>query len=407
MTSPTAAAITRLAGQRIGRRAFLIGCSAAASPLLTRVSFAALPGENRLVVMLLRGAVDGLDLLRPVGDPALAGHRPGLLAPGAGPEGIDLDGFFALHPALAGLMPLWEAGELGFAHAVATPYRHRRSHFQGQDLLENGSGAATGELTPDRHGWLNRAVGFLPGADTRTAVAIGTEPMLILEGPNPAGHWLPVARNALSAQAQLLLETVYAEDPLFAAAYAGAAELVREAEARAAAGGPGGRGGGRERSLGTFVAERLMREARIAAFSVGGWDTHRRQGEVLPPRLAALGQILLDLRAGLGRAWETTLVLGLTEFGRTVRENGSGGTDHGTGGALLLAGGALRGGRVFGRWPGLDEADLFEGRDLMPTGDLRAYAGAALAGLFGLDRAAIEGTVFPGLDLAAAPAILR
>lgn len=397
MTAP----IQRLAGPRLGRRAFLIGCSAAASPLLTRVSFAAVPGENRLVVILLRGAVDGLDLLRPMGDRALRGHRPGLLAPGAGPEGIDLDGFYALHPALGGLMPLWEAGELGFAHAVATPYRNRRSHFQGQDLLENGSGAETGELTPDRHGWLNRAVGFLPGADTRTAVAIGTEPLLILEGPNPSGHWLPVSRNALSAQAQLLLETVYAEDPLFAGAYAGAAELVREAEARAAGGGGG------ERSLGTFVAERLTGDARIAAFSIGGWDTHRRQMAVLPPRLEALAQVLTDLRSGLGRAWDSTLVMALTEFGRTVRENGSGGTDHGTGGALLMAGGALRGGRVIGRWPGLDEADLYQSRDLMPTADLRAHAGAALAGLFGLDRAAIEGTVFPGLDFSDPPPILR
>lgn len=382
----------------ISRRSFLIGCSAAASPLITRIGFAAAPGENRLVVIVLRGAMDGLDVLRPVGDPAYASLRPTLAE---GEAGAPLDGFFALHPAAAPLLPLWQAGELGFAHAVATPYR-RRSHFTGQDFLENGGGAADGALTPGRDGWLNRAIGLIPGAGPRAGVTVGRERMLILEGAADTAHWMPVADPRLSAQGRLLLDELHGADPLFAPVWAGAQALATETAA-----GPNPKGDLAATDIGTHVAARLVADARIATFSLGGWDMHQGQARLMADRLAALAQTVLALRAGLGAHWGTTLVLAMTEFGRTARENGSGGTDHGTGGAMLMAGGALRGGRVLGRWPGLAEADLLNRRDLMPTADVRAHAAQALAGMFGLSRGDLERVVFPGLDMGGTEPVLR
>ena len=161
------------------------------------------------------------------------------------------------------------------------------------------------------------------------------------------------------------------------------------------------------RSLAGFAAERLFQDTRIAAFSLGGWDTHRRQDSTLPKALGQLADAILTLQTGLGPVWGKTVVIAMTEFGRTVRENGSKGTDHGTGGAMIFAGGALRGGRVLGRWPGLDEADLYARRDLLPTGDVRSYAAWALRDAFGIDRAVLEGMVFPGLTLGDNPGLLR
>ncbi|NUB46541.1 DUF1501 domain-containing protein [Fertoebacter nigrum] len=385
----------------LSRRSFLIGCSAAASPLLTPVSFAAAPGENRLVVIVLRGAMDGLDLLRPLGDRDYAALRP-TLAASAHDAPLDLDGFFALHPACAGLMPLWRAGELGFAHAVATPYRDKRSHFIGQDVLENGSAAGSGALTPGADGWLNRALAQMPGLPRGAAVTVGREPMLILEGAAPARHWLPVDESGLSPQAQLLLARLHGADPDFADPYRQAVQLRDESQT-----GRISNADAKRDQLSAYVADRLKGEARIAAFSFGGWDTHHRQEQALAKRLGDLADTLLALQAELGPLWATTMVLALTEFGRTARENGTGGTDHGTGGALIMAGGAVRGGRVLGGWPGLAEADLFDRRDLMPTGDLRGYAGWALHDLFGLAQSDIEGAVFPALALGANPRLLR
>jgi uncharacterized protein (DUF1501 family) len=383
----------------LSRRAFLIGCSLAASPLLTPVSFAAMPGENRLVVIVLRGAMDGLDVLRPLGDPAYRALRPTLAAGNA--PALDLDGFFALHPAAAPLMPLWQAGELAFAHAVATPYRQGRSHFIGQDVLENGGSGADGGLTAGHDGWLNRALGALPGADGRTAVSVGQQRLLILEGEAETQHFFPVDDNQLSAQGRALLARVNAADPLFAAPFAEAQDLVRDSEGMTRQ-----KGGVSHGQLGGYVAEQLSGEARIASLSLGGWDTHQAQARIMALQLAALSEMVLAMKTGLGGHWGRTLVLGMTEFGRTARENGTGGTDHGTGGLMIAAGGAVRGGRVLADWPGLGAGDLLAERDLRPTRDLRVFAGHALRGLFGLEASAIESLVFPGLDLGRDPGLL-
>ncbi|MDO6584821.1 DUF1501 domain-containing protein [Salipiger sp. 1_MG-2023] len=405
----------------LSRRAFLtrsalIGCSLAASPLVTPVTFAAAPGDNRLVVIILRGAMDGLAMAQPWGDPAWKALRGGAL-PDAEGGPLDLDGRFALHPSMAGLMPLWQAKELSVVHAVSTPYRDKRSHFDGQDLLEAGvADLASGAR---RDGWLNRMLQHYPGIGTQTAWAIGSDPLAVLRGAAPVARWVPEADLALSPQAIRLAERVMQDDPAFAAAMSEAFRIAdgdgdalasalspqemgeRMGADMAAARGPG------EARLAAFVAQQLRAEARIAAFSITGWDTHARQDAPLGRALGRLSSAILTLRDELGpQAWQRTAVVAMTEFGRTVRFNGTGGTDHGTGGAMLMAGGALRGGRVVTDWPGLDEAALYDRRDLMPTRDLRAHVGWLMRGLFGLDAGVLEREVFPGVELGGDPRLL-
>jgi uncharacterized protein (DUF1501 family) len=373
------------------KSAGLLGCTAAAHPWLTTLALAEAPGDNRLVVIILRGAMDGLDVVQPRGDRGLAAARPGVLS-----QGGDLDGFFTLNEGLSGLMPLWQAGELAFVHATSTPYRDKRSHFDGQDLLEAGTGT---DLAPavQRDGWLNRLLQAMPGAGSETAWSVGREAMPVLAGGAHVQAWAPDQDLAISAPARGLLEQVYATDPVFHDASATAFELAGMEE-----------GTGRDvRLIADFVAERLRGPARIAAFSLTGWDTHKGQVKSIKRPLESLQQAVLRLRDGVGpEVWGKTVVMAMTEFGRTVHENGSGGTDHGTGGAMLVAGGAVRGGKVHGRWPGLAEAELYDRRDLMPTSDVRDWAAQAMAGLFGLDRGTLEGTVFPGLRMEAPNGLL-
>ncbi len=383
-------------------RSALIGCSAAASPLLTPVSFAAAPWDSRLVVLILRGGMDGVDVVRPYGAPEFAGLRGKL---GGGPENgaPDLDGFFALHPALSPLMPLWGQGDLGFVHAVSTPYRDKRSHFDGQDLLEAG----TQTLAGARDGWLNRMLGQVAGVEARTAFAIGQGEMKLLSGPAPVADWSPDADLVISPQALRLAELVMQDDPMFRAALA---------EALMLSGGDNGglaeKGSAAKRSkahvrIAEFAAEQLRGDTRVASFSINGWDTHSRQGKAVPSGRGRLSDTILALQSGLGAAvWQKTAIVAMTEFGRTVRINGTGGTDHGTGGVMVLAGGAIAGGRVLGDWPGLDEAALYERRDLMPTGDVRAPAAWLMRGLTGLDRPVLQNTVFPGLEMGDDPGLL-
>ncbi len=398
------------------RRGFLmrsaaLGCSAAASPLLTPMTLAAAPWENRLVVIILRGAMDGLEVVRPAGDPLFRQYRPKL----ATPEGtMDLDGFFSLSRHLSALAPLWQQGELAFAHAVATPYRNKRSHFDGQDLLEAGTGMDVA-LGAARDGWLNRMLGQVAGVSARTAFAVGREDMIILDGGVKVASWSPEARLDLSARGRRLLQNLYHDDPVFQEAGNMAIELANMLESGDAGGTAAGGASAmmmrpgkaaRAKSLARFVGERMNEETRIAAFSIGGWDTHRAQASGIRRALGELGDAVLTLKSTMGVNWRKTTVIAVTEFGRTARENGSGGTDHGTAGAMLLAGGAVRGGKVYGRWPGLGESDLYQNRDLLATNDVRAYAAHAMRAMFGLDRAMLEGTVFPGLDMGADPRIL-
>ncbi len=372
-----------------------IGCSAAASPLITPVVFAAAPVETRLVVIILRGAMDGLDVVQPYGDPALAGWRDRLVT-GPSNGAHDLDGFYALHPALGDLMPLWARGELGFVHAVSTPYRNKRSHFDGQDILESGG---TGTSTED--GWINRLLPLMGGTTAQTAFSVGRERMRLLSGDAAYSSWSPDADMEISEQGKGLLELIYSDDPLFRDAAMAAAALSENMENPMSA-----RKAGQAEALAAYAGQRLNEETRIAAFSLGGFDTHRNQTATLRPALSELQTAILTLHNTLGGNWQKTAVLAVTEFGRTVAENGTGGTDHGTGGVMVMAGGAINGGRVIGRWPGLSEDALFERRDLMPTEDLRHYAGWALRDLFGVSGSDVQSHVFPGLDLGQNPGVI-
>lgn len=400
----------------INRRRFLLnsavlGCSAAASPLLTPISFMSAPWDNRLVVIILRGAMDGLGVVQPYGDPDYAAL--GREAPN---PAMDLDGFFAMNTALQPLMPMWRNGELGFVHAVSTPYRDKRSHFDGQDLLEAGS-ARIGDKTSD--GWLNRLLQQFPDLSTETAYAIGRQEMIVLNGAAPVTRWTPESDLTMSPQAMKLAQLVMQDDPAFD-------QALRQAFALAETDGDSIAFEGTLREIGKemrndmtaamkkgagtriaqFAAERLAKEARIASFSINGWDTHDNQTRELAGALGQLSDALIALKEGLGPAWSKTTVLAMTEFGRTARMNGTGGTDHGTAGAMLFAGGAVRGGRVLTNWPGLEESALYARRDLLPTRDVRAYAGWAMRGLFGVQSSTLERVIFPGLDLEGDPGLL-
>lgn len=377
----------------LNRRGFLTGslgvaCCAAASPLLTPVTVAAAPGENRLVVIILRGAMDGVGVFAPHGDRAYRGLRPGIgRMPGKGL--IDLDGRFGMDDRLGGLAPLWRNGELAVAHAVSTPYRDKRSHFDGQDLLEAG----VGDIANISDGWMNRALPLMRGATADTAIAVGREEMLLMRGATEIRSWEPGARLPLANDERQLVQMLYSKDPLFAKAAGMAADLTQL--------GGGEDAEGVAQRTAQYAADRLSAEARIAAFSIGGWDTHASQKAALNKPLRILEETILTLKRGLGPHWGRTMVVAMTEFGRTARENGNKGTDHGTGGAAVLAGGALSRAAVFGDWPGVADADLYKGRDLTPTMDVRHYPAWALHAMFGLDKTALEQAVFPGLDMGA------
>ena len=396
----------------LSRRAFLgrsalLGCSLAASPLMTPVSLAAAPWDTRIVVIILRGGMDGLDALRPYGDPEYARLRPEAMA--TRDAAAELSGGYALHPALAPLQPLWQQGQLGFVNAVSTPYRDKRSHFDGQDMLEAG----TDTLQAGQEGWLNRMLQQIPGAEAETAYAVGRGEMKVLLGPADVADWTPDAALQLSPQALRLAELVMEDDPAFHAALSEAValsddgsgimapDMTMERDMREAM------RGAQHVKIAEFVADRLRGDTRVAAFSLIGWDTHQKQDRTIVQSLERLSQTLLTLREASGPdVWNRTAVVAMTEFGRTVRINGTGGTDHGTGGAMLLSGGAIRGGQILGSWPGLAEADLYQRRDLMPTGDVRVPAAWILRAATGLDRQVLERNVFPGLDMGQDPGVI-
>jgi uncharacterized protein (DUF1501 family) len=384
---------------RLSRRGFLAGaCCAAASPVLTPVTFAATPGDNRFVTIILRGAMDGMDLVQPYGDPAFEALRPML---GKTPDTglLDLDGFFGLNPAASPLMPLWRSGQISFGHAVSTPYRDGRNHFDGQDILETG-GADKGQRT----GWLNRALAVIPRSDSRRAIDINTSVELILTGPNQADSLASPGNFALADDEIAFLDRLYANDPDFAEALNEAketdtvADLLYGDEKRGAS----------IADMARLAGDMLRGDYRVASFSIGGWDTHAGQPVQFPKAVSDLAAAIVTLKEAMGEeVWGKTAVLATTEFGRAVRENGTGGTEHGTGGLALLAGGSIPGGKVFGEWPGLSEGRLLDGRDLMPTGDVREIAAAMLHRQFDITPGNLTGKVFPGLGFDRSSAYLK
>lgn len=344
---------------------------------------------RKLVFIIARGAMDGLSVTVPWSDPDYARWRGDLAVPLPGaPDGaLPLDEGFGLHPALSGLHALHAAGQLRFAPAVAIPARVR-SHFDAQDVLENGGAG----LRAENDGWLNRA---LQAAGGLSALAVGSQTPLILRGAAATSSWAPGGNLRADDRVVSLVQDLYVDDPLLGPA------LARGLETQAMAAGAGAGGAvrrGDAEALGGSVARLMTGEggADVVALSVDGWDTHARQGPQLALRLAGLDGLVAGLREGLGASWERTLVVIATEFGRTIRVNGTQGTDHGTGSSLLLAGGALVPGGPISDWPGLAEDRLFEGRDLVPTLDVRSVFKGVLRDHLGVDRAALDARVFPG-----------
>ncbi len=342
---------------------------------------------ERLVVVLLRGALDGLAAVPAVGDPAWTRLRP--LAENAAQRPADplpLDGLFALHPGLPTLHRWYTEGTLLVAHAVASPYRER-SHFDAQQLLESGS-ARPFELSS---GWLGRALAVEDGR----GVAMSPALPLGLRGAPGASSWAPSRAPSPDMDLVARVERLYQNDPALAGAFerAAAQHLSGMAEDPA---GPAG--GGAFAALAAQAGRFLAAEdgPTVAWLDSTGWDTHTQQVGRLSRLLPALDAGLAALRTELGPRWADTTVLVMTEFGRSAALNGSGGSDHGTGAAAFLAGGRVAGGRVLADWPGLAREQLLDSRDLRPTTDLRALIRPVLQRQLGLSTAQLERSVLPG-----------
>jgi uncharacterized protein (DUF1501 family) len=368
--------------------------------------------DPRLLVIVLRGALDGLGAVAPVGDPDWIGLRGdrALVLDGKTPA-LPLDAFFALNPAMPNLHRLYKSGQASIVHATATPYRER-SHFDGQDVLESGV-ARPGAVDT---GWLNRALVAL-ASDGRVdlrgsrALGVGAVTPLVVRGKAPVMSWVPQKLLPASADTQARLLNLYQHtDPRLAVAL--------EARIRLAGLGPAAGpddpmsdnpalpppGIARVRAYVAEVAAtaaRFLAKAdgpRIGAAGFVGWDTHINEGAAvgqLANLLGALDGALAAIETNMGEAWHETVVAVITEFGRTARINGTDGTDHGTGTVAFLAGGALKGGRMIADWPGLKAAQLHEGRDLKPTTDLRALLKGLLKDHLRVEESVLASTVFP------------
>lgn len=375
-----------------------LGAVAVASGVPT-LSMANTNSDSKFVLVVLRGAVDGLALAAPYGDGNYNKVRGELAIPKPGNDDslLKLDGLFGLNPSLRGVHQSFSEGDACIVHAVASPYRER-SHFDGQDLLENGAARVGGR----RDGWLNRALASLDsGLGRETAIALAPNTPLVLRGPNSVTSWAPSRLPDADDSTLQRLQRLYADDEFFATRLQ---QALRSQEIAAGNSGMSESGRGNEakqfEELMSSAARFLTTEdgPDIAVVEFGGWDTHANQGSVsgsLANRFAALDTGLTTLKQRLGETWQDSAVLVVTEFGRTVRVNGTRGTDHGTGTAALLLGGAVKGGKVIADWPGLRNGDLYAGRDLKPTADIRSLFKGVLNEHLGVSEALLETEVFP------------
>ncbi|MDB5454421.1 MAG: hypothetical protein JWP92_6 [Caulobacter sp.] len=424
--------MTALLSPPLSRRGFL----ATAAGLGVSVSFlgrsayaatqAGLAGR-KLVVVICRGGMDGLSVSPPIGDPDYAGLRGAVAIPAD--QALRLDDTFALHPALSSVHALARKGQARIAPAVASPDR-ARSHFEAQDVLESGASVVYGVGS----GWLNRTLETFGAGRPVEGLSVGATAPLILRGKIQAASWSPGKGVDETARLPTLLQDLYKTDPLMGPAFARGLETeamaqaamtgLNPAPAAAMAAAPAVVPGGEANmmatptAVATATAQRQGREAarklgatlagfmvqpkgpQIAAISLDGFDTHAGQTGQIATRLTYLDAVLDGLNTGLGDQWSNTVVLVVTEFGRTARVNGTGGTDHGTASTALVLGGALKPGGIIGDWPTLKASALYENRDTAPTLDVRGLFKGVLADHMGVDWRALETTVFP--DSAAA-----
>ena len=415
------------------RGALALGAGLSVAFLASGEAFGADVADRKLVVIVCRGAMDGLSVAPPIGDPDYAALRgPIAITPD---QALKLDGAFGLHPKLATLHGLVLSGQGRIAPAVAIPERIR-SHFEAQDLLETGGG----QLYATTTGWLNRTLQSVRRTRRIQALSIGASSPLILHGPVEAESWSPGGRlNATGDQIAGVLQDLYRHDALLGPALASGLAIEAQADALTGGPGPGSQAPGLQGVAGQVpggqalggqplggqapvgatpvVAGKGVRAAdarafaqtaakfmvqpdgpSIAVLSLDGFDTHANQGAAegqLANRLGVLDGVIAGLQSGLGDQWRKTVVVAATEFGRTARVNGTLGTDHGTASTLILAGGALKPGGIVGDWPTLTRPALFEDRDLKPTLDIRQVFKGVLIEHLGVDRRALDEIVFP------------
>jgi uncharacterized protein (DUF1501 family) len=377
------------------RRALLkVTAAGAAWAMLPRISSAASASDPRFMTVVLRGALDGLAAAAPLADPEYAALRAGFALDSG--NTLPLDGFFSLNANMPRLHALYKQGDALIIQAVATDYRER-SHFEGQDALETGYAKAGADS-----GWLNRALTVLPSqgrARQGAGLSLGHTAPLIMQGEARVLSWAPqVYHGADEDTVRRVLALYEARDPALAAALSAGAALDMKT---ATEGGPSGGAKNKEFMAEMTQAARFLADPegpRVAAMSSDGWDTHAGENPVkgrLAGLLAALDDGIGVLRDELAPVWNETVIAVVTEFGRTAAINGTTGTDHGTGGAAILIGGAVKGGRVLANWPGLAAANLYEGRDLKPTTRLNAVFKGILRDHLGIGEKELAQTVFP------------
>lgn len=362
--------------------------------------------DPRFLLVVLRGALDGLSAVPPIGDPDYAGLREDIALTRDGPDAaLPLDGFFYLHPAMPNLARLYASGQASVVHAAATGYRER-SHFDGQDVLESGQ---TGPGKTES-GWLNRLIASLPpgeGISQRGVLGVGVVPPLVVRGEAPILGWAPPRMARAGSDLIQRLEDLYGQrDPGLARALSQAVTtegIARRSgmsgEAKGSGGGPDSAEGMKRIAEGAAALVGADDGPRIAALAFEGWDTHANEGGAkgrLAQLLGGLDGALASFEQGLKPVWKDTVVMVVTEFGRTAKVNGTVGTDHGTGTVAFLVGGAVKGGRMIVDWPGLKPEQLYEKRDLKPTTDIRAVAKGVVSELFGLSGPVLAEKVFPG-----------
>ena len=403
---------TAEARSSLGRRDFIrIGAAASAAGVIMLGPHAwiarAASGDarrERLVVLFLRGAVDGLNVVVPYGEGAYYEARPSIAIPRRGDGAVlPLDGHFGVNPALGSIMPRWKDGTLAFVHACGSP-DPTRSHFDAQDYMESG----TPGLKTTADGWMNRVLATVASRTATTAVSLGPVVPRILSGRQPVAN-IALGRGAArplpldDPRIEAAFDRLYGgHDPISVAYEQGRASRrkllgeLREDMAAADNGAPSPAGFPQDAEL---LARLIQRDPsiRLSFMALGGWDTHVNQGSLrgqLADHLTQLGNGLALFADQLGAAYGDTVILVISEFGRTMRENGNGGTDHGHGNVMWVMGGPVHGGRVYGRWPGLATGELYQERDLAITTDFREPISAVLRDHLGLSTGQIS-TVFP------------
>jgi len=390
--------------------------TAAIPSFLTRAAYSTVESgtrNKRLVVIFQRGAADGLNIVVPHGEQAYYAMRPSINIPRN--VVIDLDGFFGLHPSMSAFQPLWNQRHLAIVHAAGSP-DPTRSHFDAQDFMESG----TPGLKATEGGWLNRALRSSPQhslpqpADKSAfrAIALGPSLPRILSGSEPAVALNNIndfgvgGRNPNAAPIANTFEAMYAHSVDSVLHGTGqetfeAVKMLKSADPSkytpaAGANYPRGRFGDSLKQLAQLIKANLG--VQVAFADIGGWDHHVNEGNTqgqIANILREFSQSLAAFWADLGDLAEDTVVVTMSEFGRTARENGNRGTDHGHANVMFVMGGPVKGGKVYGRWPGLDQSQLYEGRDLALTSDFRRVLGEAVYQHLGnkaLDQ------VFPGFD---------